>query len=408
MTKKGEIFGFSLFDFANSAYTTVIITAIYNAFFVKVIGSPFLWSITLSISYLFVLIISPVAGAIADFRGHKKRFLFVSYLLCVITTALLFFSSREYLFMTIMLVILSNLGFALSEIFVSSFLPEISTKENIGRISGYAWSFGYVGGITSLLCCLAFLAVTGYGDTYIRFTTVITSAFFAIFALPCFFLLKERKRGEMLPQGKSVFTAGFDRLKNTYRDVKKYRELFKFLTSFFFYTCGITTVISFAAIFAQGVLLFSRQETILLILVANITSAVGAFVFGFIQDKIGAKKTIIITLFLWLIAVFGAYFIKEKFSFWIIANIIGIAIGASQSASRSLVGLFSPIDKSAEFYGLWGFAGKGAAIVGLFSFAVFLKIFNGDMRLAVLLTSSFFLIGILLLLFVDQKKGIIE
>jgi UMF1 family MFS transporter len=406
MVKKREIFGFSLFDFANSAYTTVIITAIYNAFFVKVIGTPFLWSITLSLSYLFVLLISPVAGAMADFQGRKKRFLFFAYILCITFTALLFFSSREHLIRTMIFIILSNLGFALSEIFVSSFLPEISTKENIGRISGYAWSFGYVGGIASLICCLGYLSITGYGDTAVRATTLVTAVFFTIFAMPCFFLLKERKKGESLPPGQHLLTVGFNRLINTYREIRQYRELFKFLAAFFFYTCGTVTVISFAAIYAQGVLLFSRQETILLIIVANVTSAVGAFIFGYIQDRIGAKSTILITLVLWLSAVLGVYFIKEKTSFWVIANLVGFAMGAIQSASRSLIGLFSPVHKSAEFYGFWGFSGKAAAIVGLFSFGALLKLFNGDMRQAVLFTSLFFIIGFLMMLRIHPNKGV--
>jgi UMF1 family MFS transporter len=371
MVKKREIFGFSLFDFANSAYTTVIITAIYNAFFVKVIGTPFLWSITLSLSYLFVLLISPVAGAMADFQGRKKRFLFFAYILCITFTALLFFSSREHLIRTMIFIILSNLGFALSEIFVSSFLPEISTKENIGRISGYAWSFGYVGGIASLICCLGYLSITGYGDTAVRATTLVTAVFFTIFAMPCFFLLKERKKGESLPPGQHLLTVGFNRLINTYREIRQYRELFKFLAAFFFYTCGTVTVISFAAIYAQGVLLFSR-----------------------------------LTLVLWLSAVLGTYFIKEKTSFWVIANLVGFAMGAIQSASRSLIGLFSPVHKSAEFYGFWGFSGKAAAIVGLFSFGALLKLFNGDMRQAVLFTSLFFIIGFLMMLRIHPNKGV--
>jgi UMF1 family MFS transporter len=233
----------------------------------------------------------------------------------------------------------------------------------------------------------------------------MTAAFFGVFALPCFFLLKERKAGQAPPAGQSVFGAGFTRLAATFRDLRQYRELFKFLLSFFLYSCGIATVISFAAIFAQEALHFTRAETIVLIVVANATSAAGAFLFGFVQDRIGAKATLLITLVLWLAAVLGAYFVRDKSMFWAVANVVGIAVGASQSASRSMVGLFSPVDKSGEFFGFWGFAGKGASIVGLFSFGAFLKAFGGNMRPAILVTSFFFLAGMTVLFFVDPKKG---
>ncbi|OGK02760.1 MAG: hypothetical protein A2519_07410, partial [Candidatus Raymondbacteria bacterium RIFOXYD12_FULL_49_13] len=318
MAAKREIFGFCLFDFANSGYTTVIITAVYNAYFVSAIGTPFLWSLTLSLSYLFVIIASPIAGAMADFGNSRKRFLFASYAICVASTALLYFGSSEHVFLACAMVICSNFGFALSENFVSSFLPGLASRHTIGRISGYAWSFGYVGGISSLLLCLAYLSHAGYGENALRFTPVLTALFFGVFALPVFFLLKERTAAPLPPSNKTIPEAGFSSLRDTFRDIRHYRELFFFLLSFFFYTCGTATVISFAAIFAQEALHFSQKEIILLILAANVTSAAGAFVFGFVQDRIGARRTLFITLFLWISAVLGAYFVKERESFWVV------------------------------------------------------------------------------------------
>lgn len=396
--RKSEIFGFCLFDFANSAYTTIIITTIFSVYFTSAIGSPFLWSVVLAASYLLVLLISPVAGAMADFSGGRKRYLFLSYLLCVICTGFLYFSGKStpaLLAFTVAMVILSNAGFSLSEVFVSSFLPGISDRYNIGKISGYAWSFGYVGGLSSLILCFVWLTKNGNSEFAQRMTSVLAAAFFAVFALPVFFLLKDRTPGQPLPKGKSLVAVGFGRIRETFREIRKYRELFKFLGAFFLYSCGVSVVISFAAIFAQTELAFKSGEIIMLIFMSNITSAVGAFIFGFAQDNIGSKKTIQITLVLWLVAVLLAFMAHNKALFWLVANMVGFAMGATQSASRALVGVFAPQEKITEFYGFWGFAGRLASIAGLLLFGVCMKVLG--IRNAILLTAIFFGAGMFLL-----------
>ncbi len=407
MPTKKEIFGFCLFDFANSAYTTVIITAIYSVFFVKNIGSPFLWSITLSASYALTLLLAPLTGAIADHSRKKKLFLFLTYLLCVTATAGLYFSLPQLKWVAVGLVIFSNLGFSLSESFVSSFLPSLSNEKNIGKISGYAWSFGYIGGVLSLFLAIAYLRKNNFTDLSIREVTVLTALFFGLAAAPVFFLLKEPspivKSGLLKINWVDRIKDGFGRIKNTYRDIKEYRELFKFLAAFFVYSCGITTVISFAAIFAENALGFSMGETITMLFIANITAAIGSFFFGFIQDDIGIRKTLLTTLALWVIAVLLAYTTSSKSVFWLVANIVGFAMGASQSASRSFVGLLSPEEKSAEFFGFWGVASKASAIVGLFSFGLLWKI-TGGMRTAIISTVFFFVGGFIMLLFVKDDK----
>ncbi len=403
MIKKSEIFGFCLFDFANSAYTTIIITTIFSVYFTTSIGSEFMWSVVLAFSYLITLIVSPVAGAMADFSGKKKRFLFFSYIICVTCTALLFYSgstSQYRLWFTIAMVVLSNFGFSLSEVFVSSFLPEISDRFNIGKISGYAWSFGYVGGLSSLIVCFIYLSKAGGTDTAQHFTNIITALFFGIFALPVFFLLKERGVGQKLPQGENLLFIGFKRIRSTFNEISAYRDLFIFLVAFFFFSCGIAVVISFAAIFAQKELAFKQGEIIMLIFISNITSAIGAFFFGFVQDNIGSKRTIQITIILWMIAVILAFLAHSKGLFWLVANIVGFAMGATQSASRSMVGVFSPSEKNAEFYGFWGFASRAASIAGILLFGMGIKLFG--IRNAILLTAVFFIIGFVVLHYVKE------
>lgn len=403
-----------MFDFANSSYTTVIITALFNAYFVRFVVNEankgeLLWSVTLSVSYLLVIIFGPVFGALADYTGLKKRFLFVTYLLCVIFTGLLFFVKPGYIVPGMLFIILSNVGYSASENFVSSFLPEIAKEDEMGRISGYAWSFGYVGGLVSLAICLIILTFfhpIGTEESFlpIRLSNLVTALFFAVAAIPTFLWVRERKQKQRIPAGQNVFSVAFKRLADTFKNVGQFKELIKFLISFLLFYSGIAVVISFAGVYAQKELGFTPSMTVLLIIVVNITAAVGAFIFGFVEDRVGSKKTILITLLIWTATVITAFFIKSRSHFWVVANLAGLAMGASQSSARALVGLFSPQSKTAEFFGFWGFAGKFSAIIGILSFGILSYRFASN-RLAILSTIFFFLSGIVVLLFVDEKRG---
>ncbi len=414
-----EIFGWCMFDFANSSYTTVIITAVFNAYFVGVVASEkilgkgygeFLWgSVAIPISYFLVIISGPVLGAVADFSGAKKKFLFGSYILCVIFTALLFFIKEGDVIAAIIFIILSNFGFASGENFASSFLPELAYREDMGKVSGYAWSFGYWGGLLSLVICLAIITLlSDVNDTTlpVRLSFLVAAVFFGLGAIPTFLWLKERKNTEKMPKGYNCRTIGFKQLYDTYKSIKVFKELIKFLIAFLVYNSGVMIVITFAAIYAVGVLNFSTQENILLIIIVNITASIGAFIFGFIQDKIGSKTTIIITLVLWIITVTWAFFSYTKTSFWLLSNVAGLALGSTQSASRAMVGLLSPESKAGEFFGFWGFAGKIGAIIGPMTFGLLVLLSGGNQRLAILSTGIFFILGIIGISFCNQKDGI--
>ena len=410
--KRREIFGFMMFDFANSSYTTVIITAVFNAYFVRAVVNEanrgeLLWAISLSISYFIVMIFGPVCGAMADQTGRKKRFLFVTYLLCVIFTALLFFVKPGYVLMAMVFVILSNVGYSASENFVSSFLPDIAEEKEMGRISGYAWSFGYVGGLLSLVICLliiSFYKPAGNETLPIRLSALVTALFFGAAAIPTFLWVRERRRDATSDRGDGYFRTAFHRLGATWRNVGKFKELAKFLIALFFFYAGIMVVISFASIYAQKELGFTPSMTVLLIIAVNVTAIIGAFLFGLLGDRIGLKRTVTITLIIWVVTVIVAYFIHTQKLFWIVANLAGIAMGASQSSARALVGLFSPKSKSAEFFGFWGFAGKFSAILGILSFGLLSYLFSSN-RLAILSTILYFIVGLVILLFVNEKRG---
>ncbi len=410
--RRREIFGFMMFDFANSSYTTIIITAVFNAYFVRVVVNQanrgeLLWAVTLSISYFLVMVFGPVFGAAADYSRTKKRYLFITYLLCVVFTALLFFVKPGFIIPAMIFVVLSNIGYSAGENFVSSFLPDIADEKQMGKISGYAWSFGYIGGLLSLAICLILITYfKAGGDTHlsVRLTNLVTALFFGAAAIPTFLWVRERGVERTPDRQVSFFKIAFNRLGATYRKIGEFKELVKFLFSFLLFNSGIMVVISFAAIFAQKELGFTPGMTVLLIIIVNITASVGAFLFGFLDDTVGTKNTVMVTLIIWIATVVTAFFVHSRQLFWIVANLAGIAMGSSQSSARALIGLFSPRSKSAEFFGFWGFAGKFSSILGILSFGIMSYLFSSN-RVAILSTIFYFVSGFVLLLFVNEKRG---
>ena len=416
MVEKREKFAWAMFDFANSGYTTVVLTAIYSTFFVGVIAKELdegtgtlLWTITIAIANGLVLFSSPLIGAITDFSRNKKLFLLITTVSCVIFTALLYFTGPGDIPLAICLVILSSVMFFNGENIIAAFLPEISKPDDMGKLSGYGWTLGYIGGLLVLGLCLFYVnwaqANQQTAEQFVPVTMVIVAACFAIASIPTFVWLKERGAQQIKPPNQSYASIGFSRLKDTWQHAHKYQDLFRFLITLMIYHCGINTVVVLAAVYAQEVMGFQTQDTIMLILVVNITAAIGAFVFGFVQDNFGSINTLRITLFIWIAATILAFFTETVGMFWVVANLVGIALGASQSAGRALVGMFSPPERNGEFFGLWGLATKLAAIIGPLSYGFITYITQGDHRLALLSTTLYFIIGIFLLYTINEKRG---
>ncbi|HKQ30922.1 MAG TPA: MFS transporter, partial [Burkholderiales bacterium] len=345
----------------------------------------------------------------ADHGGHKKRFLAFTTTGCVLFTAMLGTVGPGDTAYGIMLVVLAGLMFASGENFIAAFLPEIARQQDMGRISGYGWSLGYLGGLLVLALCLGYIEWgRAQGQTaaqYVPPTMWITAAMFALASLPTFVWLHERARPQGLAAGESYIRIGFRRVADTFKHVRRYRDLFRFLVTLAVYYCGINAVIVLAAVYAQQVMGFSARDNIFLILVVNVTAAIGAFGFGLLQDRLGSVKTLAATLIVWIAALGTAYFVESRAGFWVVANLVGISLGSSQSAGRALVGQFSPPGRSAEFFGLWGLAGKLAAVVGPLTYGAITYLSGGDHRMALLSTTVFFIVGFMLLLAVDEQRG---
>ena len=409
-----EVWSWAMYDFANSGYTTVVITAIFNAYFVSVVANnqswaTFAWTAALAVSYAAIMFTAPVIGAYADAYAAKKKLLVLTTIGCVMFTALLAFSGPDSLWLTIPLIVLSNFFYGSGENLIAAFLPELATGRSLGKVSGWGWSLGYVGGLVSLGACLAYVtwaqAQGQHAVDFVPVTMLITAALFTISSLPTFLFLRERAVPQPHLQGLNLVQESFARLGLTFRHANDYRDLRRFLICTVFYQAGIQAVITLAAIYAQQAMHFTTQQTIMLIFVVNITAAVGAFLFGHLQDRIGHIQTIALTLTGWIVMILLAWAAQGLAMFWISANLAGICMGSSQSAGRALVGLLSPSTRRAEFFGLWGLAVKLSSILGPLTYGLVSWISQGDHRLAILITGSYFVAGLVILAGVDVKRG---
>ena len=406
--KLREVWAWSMYDFANSGYTTVVITAVYNAFFVAAIAgrapwATFAWTAALSVSYLAVLLSAPLVGAWADAHAAKKRLLLYATVGCVLFTAALVFTGPGAVALAVVLIVLSNFFFATGENLIAAFLPELADAKAMGRVSGWGWAFGYLGGIVSLGISLLYITwAQGAGQTGTQFVPVvmvITAAVFALCATPTFLFLKERA----VPQTRDG--KAWTRVLHTLRHAQQYRDLRRFLVCILFYQAGIMAVIALAAIYAQEAMNFTQQQTIVLVLVVNVTAALGAFGFGYLQDAIGHIRAMALILAGWIVMIALAYFADDAATFWVAANLAGLCMGSSQAAGRAIIGYLSPRTREAEFFGLWGLAVKAASIFGPLTYGVVTWIFAGDHRLGILAVGVYFVIGLLLLTGIDVERG---
>ncbi len=409
-----EIWAWAMYDFANSGYTTVVLTAIFNAYFVAVVasGAPwatFVWTATLSLSYALVIITAPVIGAYADLRANKKRLLLFTTGGCVLGTAALALAGPGDLAVAMACVVISNFFFCTGCDLIAAFLPELARGRNLGKVSGWGWSLGYVGGLVTLGACLAYVSwAQAAGQTAAQFvpvTMLITAALFALASLPTFAFLRERASPQPRPQGASLVGAAFARLADTLRHAAQYRDLRRFLICIVFYQAGVQTVITLAAIYAQQAMGFNTRDTLVLVLVVNVTAALGAFFLGNVQDRFGHIRTIAFTLAGWIATVLIAWAADTRILFWVAANLAGLCLGASQSAGRALVGYLSPKARRAEFFGLWGLATNLSSILGPITYGTVSWVSQGNHRLAMLITGAFFVVGLMILRGVDARRG---
>lgn len=416
---KGEILAWAFYDFANSGYTTVVLTTIYSAYFVGVIGAhldtsrpgsaTLAWTLAIAVANLLVLLASPVIGAMADAQASKKRYLWYASLVCVLATAGLAAAGPGEVGLALGLLIISYIAFSIGEFLIAAFLPELASADNMGRISGYGWGLGYFGGLLTLGLCLVYInQATALGQDathYVPVALLLTALVFALTAGITLVWLQERATAAPLAPGHSYVGAAVTEVRNTLRHAAALPDLFRFLLCIVLFQAGVSTVVVVAAIYAQEQMAFSSQQLIALIMVVNMTGAIGALGFGFVQDRFGSVRSLVGALLLWTVAIAVAIAGDSEAMVWVAGNLIGLAMGATQAGGRALVGQLTPAAHNGEMFGLWGLATRTAAILGPVSYGLINRLGEGNHQLSLLSTLVFFVAGLGLLLTVRESRG---
>ena len=403
MKDRGKIFVWTLFDFANTSFSVIIVTVVFSKYFSNHVagGQNWIWGLAVSTSMVIAAFLSPPLGAIADASRNRKRFLLMFTLLSVICTLLMFYVEKGDILLGFVLFILANIGFEAGLVFYDAFLPNLTEKKNFGRVSGYGFAMGYVGALAVLLIVMFMLPESSSPEYYyyIRLTFVVAAIFFFVFSIPLFLFIREPQTSEVIKT--DVIKSGIHKSFETFKNIffrKKYPSISRFLFAFFLYNDAIITIIAFASIFASNILKMTDEQVIIFFVIVQSTAIAGSFIFGIVSDHIGPKKTITITLVVWIAVVIGAFFVQTVSEFYIVGLLAGLAIGSSQSCSRSLMAMLTPKEREAEFFGFYdGLFGKSSAVVGPLVYGIVSDISNE--RFAALAIGVFFVVG----LFVLQK-----
>ncbi|HUV16769.1 MAG TPA: MFS transporter [Pelolinea sp.] len=423
-----------LYDFGNSAYAAVVLLAVYAAYFKQgVVGTAqgsALWGLSLTISMLVVAVFSPFLGALADYSGRKKTFLFVMTGIAVIFTALLFLVEKGDIFIGMLFFIIAEIGYRGGQVFYNSLLVDVADEKEIGKVSGNGWAVGSVGGIICLLIVLVLIQLNPGNDLVVRMSLLITAVYFAIFTLPALFWIKEKHQPQK-KDGKSYFRVALDRLVRTVRSVKDFKEFLKFMVALLIYNDGIIAALDFAAIIGAVLFGVTSTELIIFVIIVQITNVIGAWLYGIWGEKWGFKKALIHSLVIMLISVVGMMFAPNKLFFFIVGSIAGFAMAGVQSLSRTMVSVFAPKGRAAEFYGFFSLAGRtssiigpgvmGVAATGLSAWVLNFLVRNNLVsatdpvalevsekighRFAIITLVFFLLVGLMPLLFVNEEEG---
>lgn len=412
---KRAIWSWALYDFANSAFTTLIVTFVYATYFTQAIAdNPIhgtaLWSRGVTITALVVAFLAPALGAIADCGVYRKRFVVVTTLICIIATAALYTVMPGQVIAALVLLVIANIAYELAGVFYNAFLPGLAPPGRIGTVSGLAWGLGYFGGLLALALALLTLVqpetpwfgFTTQDGENIRATNLLVAIWFLVFSVPLLLWVPEDK--SRTPVSGRVIAAAFAQLRHTLIEVRKYRHLVRFLIARLVYNDGLVTVFAFGGIYAAGTFGFDFEEVLLFGIVINVAAGLGAAAMGILDDRIGGKRTIVISLLGLIAATLLATLATSPMWFWIAGILIGLFVGPNQAASRSLMGRFVPRELENEFFGFFAFSGKLTAFIGPFLLGVLTDV-SGSQRLGVSIVVVLFAFGLVLLLPLDERAG---
>lgn len=422
--RRRNVVTWALYDFANNAFPTLIITFVYATYFERVItpeGETSQWALAMAIGAVLIALLSPVLGTMADATGKRKQFLLVSTLMCIGFTWLLYFPRAGDVWFALGLVVVANVAFEICNVFYNGLLPEIAEKKHTGKISGIGWGVSYIGGLLCLLAVLVLFIQPENGfmgmvpsELKVPSMTWFVGGWYLVFALPLFLFLKlpgDAVVGTMPDTKRSVpklIRQSFSELFHTLKLIRKdFPQIFRLLVARLFYNDGLVTIFAFGGIYATTVFGFGPEEVLVFGIVINIAAGIGAIGFGFLEDKIGSRTTIIGSLIGFIGVSFLAVFAPSREWFWVAAVLVGILSGPNQSASRSLMAKFVPDKRENEFFGLFAFSGKATAFLSPLAWQFFLNI-SGNERVAMSSVLIFFTLGLFLVFKVNEKAGITD
>ena len=403
------LFSWCLFDWANSAFPTVVTTFIFAAYFTKAVAADEItgtsqWGYTISIAALVVAVIGPVLGAIADKGGRRKPWIAVFTLLCVVASALLWLTRPDPADVPWALVFvgLATIGFEMGMVFYNAMLPDLAPKRMIGRISGWGWGLGYGGGLACLVVAL-FAFVQAEAPVFgldkealedVRITPVLAAAWFGVFSLPLFLATPDKAASGL--DISAAVRQGIAELIATLRRIREFADIARYLLARMIYTDGLNTLFAFGGIYAAGTFGMETAEVIQFGIAINLTAGLGAASFAWVDDWIGPKRTILISLAALIVLGTVLLVIESKTLFWVFGLSLGLFVGPAQAASRSLMAHLAPAELRTEMFGLYAFSGKATAFLGPALFALGTDIFHSQ-RAGMATIVVFFVVGMILL-----------
>ena len=411
-----QVWSWACYDFANSPFTTLVVTFVYATYFTQAmveseeVGTV-LWSRGVTVTGLVVALLSPILGAVADRGGFRKLFLLLSTLVCVAGTAGLYWIEPGRAIAALAVFVVANVAFEMGMVFYNAFLPDLAPPDRVGRVSGFGWGMGYAGGLLALVAALVTLVqpevpwfgLSKEGGENIRATNLLVAGWFLVFALPLFLWVPE-DRSQVLPGRRPVRDA-YRQLRSTFGSIRRYRQIVRLLVARMLYNDGLITIFAFGGIYAAGSFDFSFEEILVFGIVLNVMAGLGAFAMGFLDDRLGGRRTLEISLWGLVLATLLAVVAPNKTLFWVAGVMVGIFAGPNQSASRSLLGRFVPDASENEFFGFFAFSGKATAFVGPFLLGVLTDV-SGSQRVGVATVLALLVAGLLLLRRVDEAEGI--
>ena len=414
-TRLGQA-SWALYDWANSAFSAVIVTFVFATYFSQGIAPDSVdgtawWGWAMTASGIAIAVISPILGAIADAGGRRKPWVFTFTLLTVIGCLLLWYARPEPSFALYALVVvaLAIVAFEVAGVFYNAMLPEIVSRDYLGRLSGWAWGLGYAGGLACLILALFAFVQTErplFGldketAEHVRITGPLVGVWFALFSLPLF-LFTPDKQSSGLPPREAV-RRGLDQLRGTFANLRRYRAIGRFLIARMIYTDGLNTLFAFGGIYAAGTFGMAMAEVIQFGILLNVTAGLGALAFAWIDDWLGAKRTILIALCGLFACGAAAVMATSTLAFWIAGGVLGIFVGPTQAASRSLMARMAPPEMRTEMFGLYALTGKITAYIGPFLLGT-VTYWTGSQRWGVATILAFFIVGGLLLLPLQEPE----